>query len=67
MYDDAGEEPIFYFKQVTQFVEAVKTHTLCMNKKEIWCERCKNNVLWNTPKMICEHLLENGFVDNYSI
>jgi hypothetical protein len=33
MYDDAGGDPIFYFKQITQFVEAAKMHTLYMNKK----------------------------------
>ena len=69
MYDDAGGDPIFYFKQVTQFVEAAKTHALRMNKKEIWCpcKRCKNNVLWDRPETIREHLLEKGFIDNYSI
>jgi hypothetical protein len=58
-----------YFKHVTQFVKAAKMHTLHMNKKEIWrpCKNYENNVLWTTTKMIREHLLEKGFVDNYSI
>jgi hypothetical protein len=69
MYDGAGGDPLLYFKHVTQFVEAAKTHTLCMNKKEIWypCKTCENNVLWTTVKTIHEHILEKGFIDNYSI
>jgi hypothetical protein len=34
MYDDAGGDPIFYFKKVTQFVKASKTYVLCMKKKK---------------------------------
>jgi hypothetical protein len=46
-YDGAIGDPLLYFKHVTQFVEAVKTHALRMNKKEIWypCKNCENNVL----------------------
>jgi hypothetical protein len=32
MCDGAGGDPLLYFKHVTQFVEAAKTHTLRMNK-----------------------------------
>jgi hypothetical protein len=69
MYDGAGGDSLLYFKHVTQFVKAAKTHALCMNKKEIWgpCKTCENNVLWTMAETICEHLLEKGFVDNYSI
>jgi hypothetical protein len=58
-----------YFEYVTQFVEVTKTHTLHMNKKEIWCvcKNCENNVPWATTETIHENLLEKGFVDNYSI
>jgi hypothetical protein len=40
-----------------------------MKKKEIWCscKNYKNNVLWIRAEMIHEHLLEKGFIDNYSI
>jgi hypothetical protein len=69
MYDGAEGDPLLYFKHVTQFVEAAKTHTLCMNKKEIGCpcKNCKNNVLWTMAEMIRGHLLEKCFIDNYSI
>jgi hypothetical protein len=69
MYDGAGGDPLLYFKHVTQFVEATKTHALPMNKIEIWCpcRNCENNVLWTTTETICEHLLEKGSLDNYSI
>jgi hypothetical protein len=47
MYDGVGGDPILYFIHVTQFAEAANTHTLCKNKKEIWCacKNCENNVL----------------------
>jgi hypothetical protein len=69
IYDGAGGDQLLYFKHVTQFVEATKTHALCMNKKEIWCpcKTCENNVLWTMTEMIRAHLLEKGFIDNYSI
>jgi hypothetical protein len=41
MYDGAGGDLLLYFKHVTQFVEATKTHALHMNKEEIWCH-CNN-------------------------
>jgi hypothetical protein len=68
MYDGAGD-PLLYFKHVTQFVEAAKMFALRMNKKEIWCpcKNCENNVLWTMAETIREHLLEKGFIDNYSI
>jgi hypothetical protein len=66
MYDGAAVDPLLYFKHVTQFVEATMTHTLRINKKEIWCpcKNCENNVLWTTTEIIREHLLEKGFIDN---
>jgi hypothetical protein len=69
MYHGVGGEPLLYFKHVTQFVKDAKTNNLRMNKKEIWCpcKNCENNVMWTTSKMICEHLLQNSFIDNYSI
>ncbi len=69
MYDGVGGDPLLYFKHVTQFVEAAKTHVLCMNKKEIRCpcNRCKNDVLWAIPESIHDHLLEKCFIDNYLI
>jgi hypothetical protein len=44
-------------------------HACHMKKKEIWCpsKNCKNNVLWIRAETIHEHMLEKGFIDNYSI
>jgi hypothetical protein len=69
MYDGVGGDSLLYFNHVTQFVEASKTHSLCMNKKEIRCscKNCENNVLWTMTEMIREHLLEKDFIDNYLI
>jgi hypothetical protein len=68
MYDGAGGDPLLYFEHVTQFVEAAKTHALRMNKK-IWCpcKTCENNIMWTTTETVREHLLEKGFINNYSI
>jgi hypothetical protein len=68
MYDGARGDSLLYFKHVTQFVEAAKTHALRI-KKEIWCscKNCENNVPWIGAETICDHLLEKDFIDNYSI
>jgi hypothetical protein len=44
-------------------------HACRMKKKEVWhpCKNCNNNVLWIRAEMIREHLLEKGFIYNYSI
>jgi hypothetical protein len=34
MYDSSEGDPLLYFNQVTQFVEAAKMHTFHMKKKK---------------------------------
>jgi hypothetical protein len=69
MYHGSGGDPLLYFNQVTQFVEAAKIHACHMKKKLIRCpcKNCKNNVSWIRAETNHEHLFEKGFIGNYSI
>jgi hypothetical protein len=67
MYDGAGGDPLLYFKYVTQFVEAIKMHALCLNKKEIWCpsKNCENNVL-KSPANVMQSSTPKAFANDLS-
>jgi hypothetical protein len=67
MYNGAGGDPLLYFKHVTQFVKATKTHALHMNKIEIWCpcKNCENNVL-KFPTNVMQGSTQKAFANGLS-
>jgi hypothetical protein len=57
IYDGVKGDSLLYFKHVTQFVKAAKTHALRINKKGIWCH-CKNyeNNVLRSPANVMQGL-----------
>jgi hypothetical protein len=67
IYDGTEGDPLLYFKHVTGFVEAAKTHALCINKKGIWChcKNYKNNVL-RSPANVMQVSTPKAFANDLS-
>ncbi|WP_428025418.1 hypothetical protein [Arcobacter sp.] len=60
-----------HFKGVSIFLEAVVQHATREKKETIYCpcKVCNNNMiyLYKDHEIICEHLVQSGFIDNYFI
>jgi hypothetical protein len=60
-----------HFKGVSIFLEAVVQHDTCEKEEVIYCpcKVCNNNMtcMYKDHKIICEHLVQSGFMDNYFI
>jgi hypothetical protein len=59
------------FKGVSIFLEAATQHATCEKEESIFypCKVCNINVmyLYKDHQIICEHLVQSGFMDNYFI
>jgi hypothetical protein len=66
-----SDDVLALFKRVSIFLEAAVQHATREKEETIYCPRkvCNNNVmyLYTDHEIIREHLVHNGFMDNYFI
>jgi hypothetical protein len=69
MYESSNM--LAHFKGVLKFFEAATQHATCVKEETIYCpcKVCNNSVmyLYKDFEIICEHLVQSGFMDNYLI
>jgi hypothetical protein len=69
MYESG--DVLAHFKGVLIFLEAAAQHATREKEEAIYCpcKVCNNNVLYlyKNHEIICEHLVQSGFMDNYFI
>jgi hypothetical protein len=58
-----------HFKGVRAFLETTVQHASHQKEETIYCpcKVCKNIVMFKDCEVIREHLIQNGFMDNYFI
>jgi hypothetical protein len=69
MYESG--DVLAHFKGVSIFLEATAQHATREKEEATYCpcKVCNNNVmyLYKDREIICEHLVQSGFMDNYFI
>lgn len=68
MYGTRRHSPTF-MSEVEKFVEAAKKHARICKTKQIRCPccDCSNKILWEDTNVIKRHLIQRGFVHDYTI
>jgi hypothetical protein len=58
-----------HFKGVCAFLETIVQHTSRQKEETIYCscKVCKNVLMFKDREVICEHLVQSAFMDNYFI
>jgi hypothetical protein len=66
MYESG--DMLTHFKEVSIFLEDAAQHATSEKEEAIYChcKVCNNNVmyLYKDHEIICEHLVQSGFMDN---
>jgi hypothetical protein len=67
MYRSA--DVLAHFKGVCAFLETIVQRASCLKEETIYCpyKVCKNVLMFKDNEVICEHLVQSGFMDNYFI
>jgi hypothetical protein len=62
-------DALAHFKGVCAFLETALEHVSRQKEETIYCpcKVCKNFVMFKDHEVICEHLVQSGFMDNYFI
>jgi hypothetical protein len=62
-------DALAHFKGVCAFLEIALEHASRQKEETIYCpyKVCKNFVMFKDHEVICEHLVQSGFMDNYFI
>jgi hypothetical protein len=62
-------DALAHFKGVCAFLETTLEHASRQKEETIYCpcKVCKNFVMFKDHEVICEHLVQSGFMDNYFI
>jgi hypothetical protein len=64
-----SSDVLAHFKGVCVFLEIVVQHASRQKKEKIYwsCKVCKNDVMLKDHEVICKHLVQSGFMNNYFI
>jgi hypothetical protein len=64
-----SSDVLAHFKGVCVFLETVVQHVSHQKEETIYCpyKVCKNDVMFKDHEVICEYLVQSGFMDNYFI
>jgi hypothetical protein len=64
-----SSDVLAHFKGVCAFLKTVIEHASHQKEETIYCpyKVCKNVVMFKDHEVVCEHLVQSGFMDNYFI
>jgi hypothetical protein len=64
-----SSDVLAHFKGLCAFFEMVVQHASHQKEETIYCPYnvCKNDAMFKDHEVICEHLAQSGFMDNYFI